>query len=163
MAGGDVVAARLRRTPPGDAFPTDGALFWIASGVLGYSCLVLFLALESMAVAELALRFQLLSRFAIVGLILLGTVGLFFKVAVAGWKVAYALPLVSLVLLLPGVQPSESCCSELVAYIAGHPSASTPVLSGVLWHFLPMIGCGLLIVDEVRSRRLSLRRETTQI
>lgn len=152
------MAARSRREASDDFF-TGEFLLWIACGVLGYSCFVLLLALESMAVAEFALQFQQLNRYAVIGLVLLGTVGLFFKVVVSGWKTAYLLPLAALLMLLPGIQPSEGCCSELIAYIAGHPSATTPVLSGVLWHMFPMIGCGLLIADEVGNRQLLRRVE----
>lgn len=151
------MASRTRRkVHNSDDFLTEGVMTWVAGGVLCYSFLVLLLAMESMAVAEFALRFQLLNQLAVIGMILLGTVGLFSKAVVSGWKRANVLPIFALVLLLPGAQPADGCCGKLVAFIAGHPSAVAPVSLDVLWHVLPMLGCGLLIADEVNNRRKSV-------
>ncbi len=141
-----------RRTPVKTGFLTDEFLPWIAGGVLGYSSVVLLLALDSMALAESVLRFQTLNQFAIVALVLLGTIGIFCRTVVSGWKHSYSVTILALVLLLPGVQPSEDCCDELVAFIAGYPSSAPPVLSSVLCHALPMVGCGLLIGAEIQGR-----------
>lgn len=115
------MASRTRGKPRNsDDFLSDEFRIWIASGILGYSCMVLLLAMESIAVAEFALRFQLLNQLAMIGLVLSGTVALFIKALVFGWERACVMPQIALVLLLPGVQPTGSCCGNVVAFIAGH-------------------------------------------
>lgn len=151
------MAAHKRKALSTEAFLTDGVLFWIASGILAYSCLVLLLALDSLALAETALRFQRLNACAIIGLVLLGPVSLFFKVLESGWTREYLVPLFAFVLLLPGAQPAEGCCSALVGYIAGRPPGPKPEWTDVLCHLAPMLGCALLIAADIGNRRRSWR------
>jgi hypothetical protein len=128
-------------------FASDEFIFWCAACVVGYSVLVPLLAIESMFLAELAMRFAAVHQIAILLLVFLKSLSLFGLFVTGRWKNRNWLTVVAAGLMLAAVQPATQCCTTLVAAIAGMLPWFEVSPLDVVVQMMPMIGSALIMFE----------------